>query len=671
LDADLTNESISMKLISNSGSIIRTEIPCSEKIFLTPKNGFTLEKLASALDQADGVERISVEEWFLPPRYRKKTEVLVAEIKPFAVKRILNCFKGKGVADAWNLFPTRIQRVLRSLGITASSFVGVKGNSIRPLEELGCLEYPLPELRPLCLRFEGWAGRPNKPSWRSVEKIVLESDGFSEEIPVDRAKEVIDFLRDFKPHLLIFEGKGWRKLMEGVPGFKEAVNEIDSLVLDSFSFLDVDLLGIIEWSKLSAMPIKLIVSASIGKVLTSIEAFRAFEWKYLIPEVRVTIEEWKSPERLLKADRGGIILTPKPRIYWNVVQLDFNSLFPTIIAKNNISPETVNDLECSGPKIEVPEVGHTICFGRRGLVAEVVGELVERRAKLRTLASLAGSESKRYDSAQAAVKWILVACFGYLGYRNARFGSIEAYECVTALARDTLFRAMFVAEEMGFKVLHALVDSLFIEVGSKDRTEVQRLIKAIEEETGYSLKVEADYTWVAFFNDVSRKAGVPSRYLGRLKSGGIKAKGLELCRRDAPLFIKRTMGECLSIVSQAKGRGELREALKKAMNLMKRREVELYSGLVDESELVINRRISKPVKEYKKRVAHVLAAKETGSVVKNVRYVESQMPYPVDFGPMGYLASKYASWLKRAARPFREMLDRLSSDTLAHAKIDW
>jgi len=201
----------------------------------------------------------------------------------------------------------------------------------------------------------------------------------------------------------------------------------------------------------------------------------------------------------------------------------------------------VNDLECSGLKIEVPEVGHTISFGRRGLVAEVVGELVERRAKLKALANSAKSGSKRYDSAQIAVKWILVACFGYLGYRNARFGSIEAYECVTALARDTLFRAMLVAERMGFRVLHALVDSLFIQVGSKDWLEVQRLIRAIEEETGYTLKVEADYAWVAFFNDVSGRTGVPSRYLGRLKNEEIKAKGLKLCRRDTPLFIKKTM----------------------------------------------------------------------------------------------------------------------------------
>ncbi len=659
LDADLTEDSVSMKLISSSGRIIRANVPLTEKIYLTPKNGFTLEELARAVDQANGVEKLNVERWFIPPRYRKEVDVLVAEVKPCATEKILKCLKRKGIAEAWNLFPARVQRALRSLGITACSFVSVRGNSVRLLEEPGCLEYPLPELRPLCLRFEGWAGRPNKPSWSSVERIVLESDEFSEEVNVDRVEEVVDILREFGPHLLIFEGKGWRRLMEEVPGFNEVVNEIDSVVLDSFSFLDVDLLGLIEWSKLSAMPIKLTVSASIGKVLTSIEAFKAFEWRYLIPEVRVTIEGWKSPEGLLKADRGGIILTPEPGIYWNVVQIDFNSLFPTIIAKNNISPETVNDLECSGPKLRVPEVGHTICFGRRGLVAEVVGELVERRAKLKALASSERPGSERYDSAQIAVKWILVACFGYLGYRNARFGSIEAYECVTALARDTLFRAMVVAERLGFRVLHALVDSLFIQVGPKDWNEVQRLIKAIEEETGYGLKVEADYTWVAFFKDVSGRTGVPSRYLGRLKNGGIKAKGLELCRRDAPLFLRRTMEECLSIISRAEGKEELKEALNKAIELVKKRGVELYSGLVDERELVIDRRISRPIEKYDKRIAHVLAARELGSDVKSIRYIESQIPYPVDFGSMGYSADKYASWLERAARPFCQMLDGL------------
>ncbi len=39
-----------------------------------------------------------------------------------------------------------------------------------------------------------------------------------------------------------------------------------------------------------------------------------------------------------------------------------------------------------------------------------------------------------YKERQNALKWMLVTCFGYLGYKNARFGRIEAHEAVTAHA---------------------------------------------------------------------------------------------------------------------------------------------------------------------------------------------------------------------------------------------
>ena len=48
----------------------------------------------------------------------------------------------------------------------------------------------------------------------------------------------------------------------------------------------------------------------------------------------------------------------------------------------------------------------------------------------------------------SAEKWLLVTCFGYLGYKNARFGRIEAHEAVTAYGREALLRAKEAAEDM-------------------------------------------------------------------------------------------------------------------------------------------------------------------------------------------------------------------------------
>ena len=61
---------------------------------------------------------------------------------------------------------------------------------------------------------------------------------------------------------------------------------------------------------------------------------------------------------------------------------------------------------------------------------------------------------------RAALKWLLVCCFGYTGYKNARFGKIEAHEAINAPgAGEVAGGEATTAEARGYRVLHALVDS--------------------------------------------------------------------------------------------------------------------------------------------------------------------------------------------------------------------
>ncbi|HDN74338.1 MAG TPA: hypothetical protein ENG16_04885 [Archaeoglobus sp.] len=64
-----------------------------------------------------------------------------------------------------------------------------------------------------------------------------------------------------------------------------------------------------------------------------------------------------------------------------------------------------------------------------------------------------------------------MTCFGYLGYRNARFGKVDAHIAVCAFARDTLLKAAHIAEENGFETIHGIVDSLWLRKdGPRPRT---------------------------------------------------------------------------------------------------------------------------------------------------------------------------------------------------------
>ena len=83
----------------------------------------------------------------------------------------------------------------------------------------------------------------------------------------------------------------------------------------------------------------------------------------LIPEQKAEPEDPKGPDELLVADRGGLVFVPNSASHPNVAELDFVSQFPSIMARFNISPETVN-CPCCPDAPRIPELGYRICQKR-------------------------------------------------------------------------------------------------------------------------------------------------------------------------------------------------------------------------------------------------------------------------------------------------------------------
>ena len=85
-----------------------------------------------------------------------------------------------------------------------------------------------------------------------------------------------------------------------------------------------------------------------------------------------------------------------------------------------------------------------------------------------------------------------MASFGYLGYRNSLFGSVMAHETVTSTSREIMRKARLTVEKEGYKVVHAIVDSIFVvEVETFD--ECMSLRDKIMRETEFEAKTEAHY----------------------------------------------------------------------------------------------------------------------------------------------------------------------------------
>ena len=350
----------------------------------------------------------------------------------------------------------------------------------------------------------------------------------------------------------------------------------------SFLGREAGLPGLIELSQASGRPLDAVARRSPGAVISAIQVRTAMQDGVLIPWRKNRPEDTTTGWDLLHADRGGLHLDPTPGLHFDVFELDFASLFPSLIATRNISPETLGCACCfgradgplvpldpdeakrwfrqrlvgqrlarapSGPStaLAVPGLGLATCLQQHGLLGRVVAPLIRRRRELK--AQRTGPRDDA-DRRQLALKWLLVTCFGYTGYRNARFGRIEAHEAICAWARDVMMTGIETARSEGWEVVHGIVDSLWITdvLGRSpdERAEAaQRLAERLGATTGIPLEVEGRYPVLAILPRRSDGAGALTRYWG-CGVDAVKVRGIEARQHSTSAFVKRFQHDALA-----------------------------------------------------------------------------------------------------------------------------
>ncbi|MCB2154622.1 hypothetical protein KQI84_07020 [bacterium] len=384
---------------------------------------------------------------------------------------------------------------------------------------------------------------------------------------------------------------------------------------NSFMVEHTNLEGLYEVTRLSRLPPQRIARRSIGTGITSVQLDVAYHEQYLIPWKKTQPEAWKSASQLLKTDRGGLVYAPEIGFYENVVELDFMSMYPTIMSRFNVSPETVNCSCCQN--VRVPEIGYTICERRVGLVSRALAPLIDKRVEYKQLRGDAREradefDAQRFDDRQNAIKWLLVCCFGYLGYRNARFGRIEAHESVSAFSRELLTVAREVCEDRGWHMLHANVDCVWIVKPDFKREEIAELQREIDAATGLTISLEGVYRWIAFLP--SRQFAdrpVPTRYFGAFEDGSLKFRGIECRRRDLPIFIRSAQKVLLDELSAARTAEEYRAMIPSIRERVAEWEGMLWRGEIPIDKLAVRGNLSHEPTEYKGNGRQALAARQS------------------------------------------------------------
>jgi DNA polymerase elongation subunit (family B) len=372
--------------------------------------------------------------------------------------------------------------------------------------------------------------------------------------------------------------------------------------------------GLFEISRISRMPFHMSSRASIGKSLSGLQFYHASKRDTLIPYKPVISEDIKSMENLLVADRGGLVFVPLPGVHERVCEFDFASLYPSIIKGRNISAETVNCPCCPNSDNRLEELNMHICKKKLGIVPESLELPLSKRFEYKRLRDQSNDSTLKqvYNERAGALKWVLVTSFGYLSFRHAKFMKIDAHIAVCSVARRTLLDAMHTAENRGYRVIHGIVDSLWVHRETVKLDDYEELRKEIEQVTNFKLAIEGIYKWIVFLpSKVDSQNQVPTRYFGCFeKNNEINVRGIEYRRHDTPIYFKKRQELILKELSKCDTEEELRKTAREdGITIFNEFAKKLEQHDVPPVELLITRRLSKNLSEYySKRMLSVDAA---------------------------------------------------------------
>lgn len=265
---------------------------------------------------------------------------------------------------------------------------------------------------------------------------------------------------------------------------------------------------------------------------------------------------------------GGLVLEPKKGLYDRyVLQLDFNSLYPSIIQEFNICFTTL-ELGSGGAEGSSPGSGGSgagdeedakakspgsdgVVPGKTmydllpdksvgvGVLPRVLRELVSTRRRVKVQLKNESNPvlKSQLDIRQTAIKLTANSLYGCLGFEGSRFYAQTLAALVTSQGRDTLQNTVTLArDEFNAEVIYGDTDSLFVYTGLEDMKRVRELGFALKKSVNAkykTLEIEIDAIYPKMLL-LKKKKYAALKVVNPMRPDVLEreVKGLDLVRHD-------------------------------------------------------------------------------------------------------------------------------------------
>jgi len=291
---------------------------------------------------------------------------------------------------------------------------------------------------------------------------------------------------------------------------------------DEFGFA-----GLIERARFGFLPLDLAAKYSVNRLIDSRNCFELIQKDFVIPSRSggSNHEHIRTVEQIVSGDKGGMVISPQIGLHEDVLALDYDNEYANLIVNHNLSYETVGGGEA-----------------KKGLLPTVVERFLKRRLYFKRLLKEIPKDSTEYvwyEQRVNSLKNILVCLYGSTGSLWNRYGNVLAFEEINRLSREVLIKTKDIVQGLGYDLVYADTDSVFIKRKSSTR-DYNEVIDTLSKETGLSISVDYHYKFLVLLPlEADEKIEVLKHYFGITFDNELVVRGIEIRRHDVPAFIKR------------------------------------------------------------------------------------------------------------------------------------